>query len=139
MPIPKPQVLRTFYRSSSARHVSSTPARLATATSPSSRSNINDPRGGAPVDDIDLVFDYPTSQQASPSTSPPSLESSGLSASSISGGAYTGHGFDMDETIMSAQETVGQVKDKMGDVMHTSKATIKRVDKEMGYPDNNVM
>lgn len=45
----------------------------------------------------------------------------------------------MDETIMSAQETVGQVKDKMGDVMHTSKATIKRVDKEMGYPDNNVM
>ncbi|KAK0669799.1 hypothetical protein QBC41DRAFT_355466 [Cercophora samala] len=143
MPIPKPQVLRTsltpLYRSSSARYVSSTLSRLATATSPSTRSNINDPRGGAPVDDIDLVFDYPTSQQASPSTSPPSLESSGLSASSISGGAYTGRGFDMDETITSAQETAGHVKDKMGNVMHTSKETIKRVDKEMGYPDNNVI
>ncbi|KAK0702427.1 hypothetical protein B0T21DRAFT_353538 [Apiosordaria backusii] len=147
MPIPKSQALRSsltpLYRASSARYVSSTlPRALATPTSPSSRttSNIKDPLGGPPVEDIDLVFDYPTSAQASPSASPPTLESEGLSASSISGGAYTGRGFsDRDETIMSAQETVEQVKDKMGNVIHTSKATMKRVDKEMGYPDNNVL
>ncbi|KAK4196463.1 hypothetical protein QBC40DRAFT_234371 [Triangularia verruculosa] len=142
MPIPKPQILRTsltpLFRSSSARYVSSTlPRAMATATN--DPRDPRDPRGGAPVEDIDLVFDYPTSQQASPNPHHPSLESSGLSASSISGGAYTGKGFDMDETITSTQETVEQVKDKMGNVMHKSKATMKRVDKEMGYPDNNVI
>ncbi|KAK4165468.1 hypothetical protein QBC43DRAFT_234683, partial [Cladorrhinum sp. PSN259] len=126
-----------------------------------------DPRGGDPVDDIDVVFDYPSEAQGSISNSPPSLESSGLGAGLYPGGKYTGKGID--DTIGSMRHTMGSMKEGMKDTMDEMKdgmgemkdnmmgeamgsmggvgrmvgsqfkEPMKRIDKEMGYPDNNVI
>lgn len=75
---------------------------------PTNRYPPNDPRGGNPVDDIDVVFDYPSEGQTSHQKQP--LETSGLDLHS----AMPHH---------PKQGGVGS----------------RKMDKEMGYPDNNAM
>lgn len=117
--------------------MSSTLPRLATATS-------SDPRGEKPVDDIDVVFDYPSEAQGNLSRGSPSLESAGLGPG-MYGGQYTGRGID--DTIDAAKGTMnnmGSKVDSMGNTIKSEmrdhiKEPMKRLDKEMGFPDNNMI
>lgn len=117
--------------------------------------------GGDPVNDIDVVFDYPSQAQGSMSHGRPSLESAGLGAG-MYGGEYTGKGIDetigsmksgmkegMENTMGQMKDTMGEMKDSLGNTMgsmggigrmgSSMKEPMKRIDKEMGYPDNKVM
>jgi hypothetical protein len=94
------------------RCLSTTAARCATPTG-GKVYGPNDPRGGNPVDDIDLVFDYPTEGQASHQKQP--LETSGLDIHS----AMPHHPKGVKAGMQQA----------MG----------KKLDKEMGYPENRMM
>ncbi|KAK4186760.1 hypothetical protein QBC35DRAFT_436582 [Podospora australis] len=144
-------VITPAYRNSSARYVSSTLPRQAMPTSSSS----NDPRGGEPVDDIDVVFDYPSSAQGKLSRDSPSLESAGL-GSAMYGGQYTGRGIDeamdsarsamdsMGSKMGSSAGSMGSKMDSMGntikgEIRNNIKEPMKRLDKEMGFPDNNMI
>ncbi|KAK3985432.1 hypothetical protein QBC44DRAFT_335151 [Cladorrhinum sp. PSN332] len=126
----RPSALRALALPScrSARLLSTTLPRAATET------KRPDPRGDSPVDDIDVVFDYPSQAQGSMSKNRPSLESSGLGPG-VYGGKYSGRGID--DTIGSMKDSMKEgMKDTMGGAF---KEPMKRIDKEMGYPDNNVL
>jgi len=123
----RPFALRsvTLQACRSVRCLSSTIPRAPTST-------LSDPRGGEPVNDIDVVFDYPSEAQGSMSHNPPSLESAGLGAG-MYGGKYTGKGID---------EAMGSMKGSMGGIGRVGssmKEPMKKIDKEMGYPNNNVI
>lgn len=97
-----------------ARSLSTTAARSATPTAGKPSYGPNDPRGGIPVDDIDVVFDYPSEGQTAHQKQP--LEASGLDIHS----AMPHH--PKGGTKAGMQQAMG-----------------KRFDKEMGRPSNNMM
>lgn len=74
--LPKPTglIARTALRPASTRCLSTSAARC--WATPTNRYPPNDPRGGEPVEDIDVVFDYPSQGQVSHQKVP--LERSGL-------------------------------------------------------------
>ncbi|KAK4225361.1 hypothetical protein QBC38DRAFT_368905 [Podospora fimiseda] len=125
----RPTASRAMPRLSFRPFSTSLPRAIAAETQPT------DPRGGSPVDDMDVVFDYPSAAQGSPSKTSPSLESSGLGPG-VYGGKYTGQGID--ETIDSMKHSMGSMKEGVKDTMENMESKpMKRIDKEMGYPDNN--
>lgn len=109
--------------------------------------------GGEPVNDIDVVFDYPSQAQGSMAHGRPSLESAGLGAG-MYGGRYTGKGIDetigsmkggvnsvkegMESTMGQMKDTMGGMEDSLGNTMG-EEPIMKKIDKEMGYPDNKVI
>ncbi|KXX81624.1 hypothetical protein MMYC01_202189 [Madurella mycetomatis] len=98
---------------SATRCLSTTAARPATPTA-GKPYGPNDVHGGNPVDDIDVVFDYPSEGQTSHQKQP--LESSGLDIHS----AIPHH---------PKSDMKGGAQQPMG----------KRLGKEMGYPNNNMI